>query len=103
VGLKEAQVQSYSPDCVNAPSYEGTLGPPGEYDSLFVCGGDAALCQITLTTCCLFTSTSCMEVGVLTAAAVPKLLQMRCFVLYSRALTQGEISCQVCYVNTIIG
>jgi len=44
-----------------------------------------------------------MEVGVLTAAAVPKLLQMRCFVLYSRALTQGEISCQVCYVNTIIG
>ena len=26
------------------------LAPPGEYDS-FMCGGDAALCQITLTTC----------------------------------------------------
>ena len=32
VGLKEAQVQSYSPDGANVPSWEGTLAPPGEYD-----------------------------------------------------------------------
>jgi len=35
-GLKEAQDQSYSPGGANEPS---------------VCCGDAALCQITLTTC----------------------------------------------------
>jgi len=30
-----------------------TVAPPGEYDTIesYVCGGDAALSQITLTTC----------------------------------------------------
>jgi len=32
----------------SVPRWEGTLAPPGE---LSVCGGDAVLCQITLTTC----------------------------------------------------
>jgi len=49
-GLKEAQVQPYSPGGAIVPTWEGTLAPPGEYDST-VCGGDAVLCQITLTTC----------------------------------------------------
>jgi len=31
-GLKEAQVQSYSPDGANVPSHVGTLAPPGKYD-----------------------------------------------------------------------
>ena len=31
-GPKEAQIQSYSPGCVNVPSWEGTLTQPGEYD-----------------------------------------------------------------------
>ena len=32
VGLKEAQVQSYSPGGTNVLSWEGTLAQPGEYD-----------------------------------------------------------------------
>jgi len=48
-GLKEARVQSYLLGGANAPTWEGTLAPPGEYDST-VCVGDAVLCQITLTT-----------------------------------------------------
>jgi len=31
-GLQEAQVQSYSPGGANAPSWESTLAPPGEYN-----------------------------------------------------------------------
>ena len=31
-GLKEAQVQSYSPGGTNVPSWEGTLASLGEYD-----------------------------------------------------------------------
>jgi len=30
-----------------------TLAPPGEYYERSVCGGDAVLCQVTLTTCSL--------------------------------------------------
>jgi len=44
-GLKEAQVQSYSPSGTNVSTWEGTLVPPGEYNWI-VC-----LQQITLTTC----------------------------------------------------
>jgi len=45
-GLKEAQVQSYSlPGDANVPSWEGTLAQLGKF------GEDAALCQITLSTC----------------------------------------------------
>jgi len=43
-GLKEVQVQSYSPGGANVP-FQGTLAPPTEPS---ICGGDAALCQITL-------------------------------------------------------
>jgi len=50
--LKEAQVQSYSPGDANVASFLGTLAPPGKSIDPFVCGGDAVLCQITLTTCC---------------------------------------------------
>jgi len=31
-GLKDAQVQSYSSDGANVPTWEGTLAPPGECD-----------------------------------------------------------------------
>jgi len=31
-GLKETQVQPYSPGGSNVPTWEGTLVPPGEYD-----------------------------------------------------------------------
>jgi len=31
-GPKEAQVQSYSPNGANVPTWEGTLEPPGEYN-----------------------------------------------------------------------
>jgi len=31
-GPKEAQIQSYSPDGANVPTWKGTLTPPGEYD-----------------------------------------------------------------------
>jgi len=53
-GLKEAQVQSYSPGGASAPTREGTLAPPGEYDWTVRLRGDAVLCQINLTIC-LFT------------------------------------------------
>jgi len=43
-GPKEAQVQPYSPSGANVPSQE-------VHSQSSVCGGDAALCQITLTTC----------------------------------------------------
>jgi len=43
-GLKEVQVQSYSPGGANVPHLANTIEPA-------VCGGDAVLCQITLTTC----------------------------------------------------
>jgi len=55
-GLKEAPVKSYSPGGANVPRLEGTLAPPGEYA---VCGGDAVLCQITLTTC--YPSIQCLN------------------------------------------
>jgi len=41
----EAQIHLYSPGCTSVPSVEGTVASPGKYDS------NAALCQITLTTC----------------------------------------------------
>jgi len=47
-GPKEARVQSYLPGGANAPTQEGTLVPPGEYDST-ICGGDAVLRKITVT------------------------------------------------------
>ena len=51
-GLKEARVQSYLPGGANVCTWEGTLAPPGEYEiEPSICGGDAVLCQITLTTC----------------------------------------------------
>jgi len=31
-GQKEAQVQLYSPDGANVPTWEGILAPPGEHD-----------------------------------------------------------------------
>jgi len=31
-GPKDAQVQSYSPDSANVPTWEDTLAQPGEYD-----------------------------------------------------------------------
>ena len=49
--------QKFSRICQVAPC-EGSLAPRGEYD--WICGGDAALCQITLTTCyyyCAFIQT----------------------------------------------
>jgi len=49
---KEAQVQSYSPGCVNVTHWRNlanTIQPS-------VCGGDAAFCQITLTTCLILSS-----------------------------------------------
>ena len=49
-GLQEAQVQSYSPGGINVPSREGALAQPGEYEPS-TCGGNAALPQISLTTC----------------------------------------------------
>ena len=48
----EARVQSYSPGGANVPSWEGTLAPAAANTiEPSVCCGDAALCQITLTTC----------------------------------------------------
>jgi len=46
-GPKEAQVQSYSPGGANVPIW----GHLANTSQLSVCGGDAVLCQITLTTC----------------------------------------------------
>ena len=54
-GLKDAQVQSYSPDSANVPSCEDTLLPPGEYDWTIRLRRRSALWQITLTTCYLWT------------------------------------------------
>jgi len=51
VGLKEAQVQSHSPGGANVSSWEGTLAPLTNTILPSVCCGDAALCQITFTTC----------------------------------------------------
>jgi len=54
-GQKEAQAQSYLPGGANVPSSEGTLAQ--HWRNLAntiepsVCGGDVALCQMTLTTC----------------------------------------------------
>jgi len=48
-GPKEAQAQSYSPAGGNVPSREGTLAHPANAIEPSVCGGDAALCEITLT------------------------------------------------------
>jgi len=53
VGPKEAKIQSYSPGGANVPSCEGTLAPPGAYDFTVRLRRQCALCQITLTTCCL--------------------------------------------------
>jgi len=52
---QDAQVQSYSPGGANVPSLENTLPPPGEYESTNRLGRRCALCQITLTTCYLWT------------------------------------------------
>jgi len=43
VGRSDAQVRSYSPGGANVPTWEGSLVP-------YVCGGNAVLCQISLTT-----------------------------------------------------
>jgi len=47
----EAEVQSYSPGGANVTLWEGTLTSPANTTEQSVCDGDAALCQITLTTC----------------------------------------------------
>jgi len=52
VGLEEAQVQSYSPGCANVLSL-CTNERRNLANTILqsICGGDAALYQITLTTC----------------------------------------------------
>jgi len=47
-GLKEAHIQSYLPDGANGRAHWGHLANRIEPS---VCGGDAALCQITWTAC----------------------------------------------------
>jgi len=51
VGPKKAQVQSYSPGGANKPSWEAHWRHLANAIELSVCGGDAALCQTTLTIC----------------------------------------------------
>jgi len=51
--LKEAQVQSYSPGGANVPSLWAQGCHLANTIEPCVCGGDAVLCQITLTTCYL--------------------------------------------------
>ena len=52
-GQKGAQIQSiaYIPGGANVPSLEGTLRNLENTIEQSFCGGDAALCQFTLTTC----------------------------------------------------
>ena len=50
-GPKETRVQSYSPGGANMLSQEGTLALSGEQDWTAHLRNDAALCQITFTTC----------------------------------------------------
>jgi len=45
-GPKEAQVQSYSPDGTNVPSRRAHWRNLANTIEQFVCGGDAALCQL---------------------------------------------------------
>jgi len=47
-GPKEEQVQSYSPGGAHVPTWEGTSANMIEPS---ICGGDAVLCQTTVTTC----------------------------------------------------
>jgi len=51
----DAQVQLYSPDGANVPSWEDTLPPPIECDWIIRLRRRCALRQITLTTCYLWT------------------------------------------------
>jgi len=50
-GLKEAQVQSYLPGCTNLPSHMAHWRHLANTIEPSVCGSNAVLCQITLTTC----------------------------------------------------
>jgi len=50
-----AHFQSYSPGGANVPSWEDTLPSPGEYDWITRLQRRCALCQITSTTCYLWT------------------------------------------------
>jgi len=51
-GLKEAQIQSYSPGGANVPTLAGTFWRQlANMIEPSICGGDAVLCQITLATC----------------------------------------------------
>jgi len=45
-GPKEAQVQSYSPDGTNVPSRRAHWRNLANTIEQFICGGDAALCQL---------------------------------------------------------
>jgi len=47
-GPNEAQVQSYSPGIENVPTWEGTLAPPGELNTIEPsgCGGNAVYVKL---------------------------------------------------------